>query len=161
MLRLASCLVVATYDSPETEESRSVASDADDPVDKEGVRGNGTSVDSAAIGPVLESATSTTDNQSTGPKVQDFARVHDAEAGSEHERKLHQSVHEDDEEEYTSEDEDDEDEESDEEEEPVLKYHKIQNAASSILEKDSASAIAVGGTYFVSPSSLCMVPENS
>jgi vacuolar protein sorting-associated protein 41 len=143
MLRLASCLVVATYDSPETEESRSVADDADDTVDKVGARGNGTSVDSAAIGPVLESATSTTDNQSTEPKVQDFARAHDA-----------------DEEEYTSEDEDDEDEESDEEEEPVLKYHKIQNAASSILEKDSASAIAVGGTYFVSPSSFCMVPEN-
>lgn len=51
-------------------------------------------------------------------------------------------------EEYTDEEGDTEDEE--EEEEPVLKYEKIGKAVGDILEKDSASVIAVGPTYFVS-----------
>ncbi|PVF96534.1 hypothetical protein CPB86DRAFT_807670 [Serendipita vermifera] len=136
-----------TYDSPETEESRSVASDAED-VNRTGAQGNGTSVDSAAIGPVLESAASTKDDQPTAPKVQDFARARGDEGSVEQQGKSHPAEDEEEEDEYTSEEEDEDDDEDEEEEEPVLKYHKIQNAAASILEKDSASAIAVGGTYF-------------
>lgn len=49
----------------------------------------------------------------------------------------------------TDEEEDDEEEGSDEEEEPVLKYERIGKSAAEILEKDAASAIAVGETYFV------------
>lgn len=54
----------------------------------------------------------------------------------------------DEDEEYT--DEEDSSDEDEEEEEPVLKYEKIGKAVNDILQKDSASAIAVGPTYFVS-----------
>ena len=49
-----------------------------------------------------------------------------------------------------SEDEEDESEEEGDEEEPVLKYEKIGKDASDKFEKDAASAIAVGSSYFVS-----------
>jgi len=53
----------------------------------------------------------------------------------------------------TEEEEDDEEEseDDDDEEEPVLKYERLGKAAAEILEKDTASAIAVSETYFVSP----------
>lgn len=46
--------------------------------------------------------------------------------------------------------EEEEEDEEEEEEEPALKYERIGKAAAEILEKDTASAIAVGETYFVS-----------
>lgn len=57
----------------------------------------------------------------------------------------------DEEEEYDDDEEEEEEGDGDdeEEEEPVLKYSKIEQAAADILEKDAASAIAVGATYFV------------
>jgi len=59
-----------------------------------------------------------------------------------------------DDEEDDDEEDDDEEDEEEEDEEPVLKYSKIEGAAADILEKDAASAIAVGATYFVSSLSL-------
>ncbi len=50
------------------------------------------------------------------------------------------------------EDDDESEDDDEEEEEPVLKYSKIDGKAADILEKDTASAIAVGPTYFVSGS---------
>jgi hypothetical protein len=55
-----------------------------------------------------------------------------------------------DEEDEDEEEEDEEDDDEEEEQEPALKYSKIEGAAVDILEKDAASAIAVGETYFVS-----------
>jgi len=75
---------------------------------------------------------------------------------SEHDADLEddEDVEEDDDGSTEEEDDDvegsEEEEEDDEEEEPALKYERIGKAAAEILEKDTASAIAVGETYFVS-----------
>lgn len=97
------------------------------------------SVDSSQIGPVpensMDSVTSATSAATTRhvPKRESEDQSQDA-----------------DEEDTTESEEEDEDEESEdgEEEEPVLKYEKIGNDLVEKFEKDGASAIAVGPSYF-------------
>ncbi|KAG8811537.1 hypothetical protein FRC17_002406, partial [Serendipita sp. 399] len=130
---------------------------------------------SSAIGPVMESSTSLALN-STQDEARNETSIDSGEAqqgimastrkdllgrrrdtittaskGAQHEDD-HDADGEDDEDDEESE-EDDDDEEDDEEdeedeEEPVLKYEKIGSAVADILEKDVASAIAIGDTYF-------------
>lgn len=107
-------------------------------------------MDSAAIGAVMDTPNSSMPQDSilsaTTEKVRNGA-PEIPEGGEEDESddadEEQSSGDEDDEE-----DEDDEDDEDDEEE-PVLKYSKVEGKAADILEKDTASAIAVGPTYFV------------
>lgn len=47
-------------------------------------------------------------------------------------------------------DEDDDEEEEEEEEEPALKYERLGGSAHELLEKDSASALAVSSQLLVS-----------
>jgi hypothetical protein len=175
------------YDSPEAEPSED-ASSAIGPVfdstfpstlDLPATTGASTGVrrldesmstlDSAVIGPVLETPESLTPMLTEGTpnvngsrvatKLREVVTADDeivAEGGEEDEsedgddEEEEYDDNEDDDDEEEEEEEEEEDDESDEDEEPVLKYSKIEHAAADILEKDPASAIAVGATYFVS-----------
>jgi len=125
-------------------------------------------IDSAVIGPVLETPESLTPmytgvnggRKTTGLRevvtaddiVPEAGEEDESEDGDDEEEEYDDN--EDDDEDDDGKDDDDEeaeDEDEDEEdEEPVLKYSKIEQAAADILEKDPASAIAVGASYFVS-----------
>jgi hypothetical protein len=121
-------------------------------------------IDSAVIGPVLETPEPLTpmltavngSRKATGLREVVTADDIVAEGGDEDESEdgddeedEYDDNEDDDDEEEADEDEDEDDEDEDDEE-PVLKYSKIEQAAADILEKDAASAIAVGATYFVS-----------
>jgi hypothetical protein len=129
---------------------------------EESIDETSSTIDSAAIGPVLETPEPLTpmltavngSRNATGLRevitaddiVAEGGDEDESEDGDDEEDEYDDNEDDDDEEEEEEEDDD----EDDEDEEPVLKYSKIEQAAADILEKDAASAIAVGATYFVS-----------
>ncbi|KIM26846.1 hypothetical protein M408DRAFT_25107 [Serendipita vermifera MAFF 305830] len=145
------------YDSPEGEPSEDASSaigplaeseEAGSALDLNGTNDDST-INSSAIGPVLETPEASMSLDSTTSEVTEKALngAHDVPEGGKDDES------EDADEEQSSEDDDDDEEEEEEdsdeeEEEPVLKYSKVEGAAADILEKDTASAIAVGPTYF-------------
>lgn len=130
------------------------------------------SAESLAIGPILESEPLTEDEPASSvhsvsdeldaktPTVTKKSTYptakpkHEQEEEEEDEDGSTEEEDDGEEDDGSTEEEDDGDEasedEEDEEEEPALKYERIGKAAAEILEKDTASAIAVGETYFVS-----------
>lgn len=151
------------YDSPEGETSEEASSAIGAMPNTSSINGPEISTDSLAIGPVMES----NDDLDNGRGNYNAGRVQSdstprtpvtiTKGGTFMRDRAYQTGEEgDDEEEDESEEEIDEgditdsDEDDEEEEEPVLKYDRIGKKTAEILEKDTASAIAVGQTYFVS-----------